>query len=181
MKVILSNPCEIPSHKCQTKLFSSSQINFCKECSVFLGNTHLNPGIQDENNSENAERENLENCLKYYRTSYHQNLERNKIDHEKNLEHMLKKQHKNRFYNQEASHLMVRPKIIEFMKKIHEKFEKSSVILHKAIVFMDSVFSRHQVACDKIEIIVLLCLHISSKFDESFSNYDPEKSFFKYA
>ena len=181
MEVILSTPCVIPSHKCETKLFSPSQIKFCKECSVFLGNNHSNIEINNEDCNENDEREIQKKCLKYYRTSYNQNIQRNKIDHEKNLEHMLRKQHENRFYNQEASHLMVRPKIIEFMKKIHEKFKKGSEIYHKAIVFMDSVFSRHQVAYDKIEIIVLLCLHISSKFDESFSNYDPDKSFFKYA
>ena len=128
MEVILSTPCVIPSHKCETKLFSPSQIKFCKECSVFLGNNHSNIEINNEDCNENDEREIQKKCLKYYRTSYNQNIQRNKIDHEKNLEHMLRKQHENRFYNQEASHLMVRPKIIEFMKKIHEKFKKGSEI-----------------------------------------------------
>ena len=181
MEVILSTPCEIPSHECVIKLFSTSQINFCKVCSVFLGSSHLNTPQEQQNKSQLDKRETQKKPLRYYRTSYNQSLHQIKIDHEKNLEHMLNKQHKNRFYNQDASHLVVRPKIIDFMTKIHEKFQKGPEILHKAIVLMDSVFSRHQVSYDKIEIIVLLCLHISSKFDESFSNYDPDKSFFKYA
>jgi hypothetical protein len=181
MEVILSTPCEVPSHECVIKLFSTSQINFCKVCSVFLGSNHLNQPQDHQNKPTLDKRETQKKPIRYYRTSYHQSLHQVKIDHEKNLEHMLNKQHKNRFYNQEASHLVVRPKIIDFMTKIHDKFDKGSAILHKAIVLMDSVFSRHQVTYDKIEIIVLLCLHISSKFDESFSNYDPDKSFFKYA
>lgn len=181
MEDLLSAPREILSHQCEPKKYCKSQIKFCRVCSLFLGNSSA--CFEDNLNQdlENAKRETKKKHSRYYRTSSHQSPHRIKIDHEKNLQNMLKKQHKNRFYNQEASHLVVRPKIIDFMTKIHEKFGKGSEILHKAVVLMDSVFSRHQVSFDKIELIVLLCLHLSSKFDESFSNYDPEKSFFKYA
>lgn len=181
MEDLLCTPRENLSHTCEPKKYCKSQIKFCKVCGLFLGNSLSYLAVNENEDLENTKREIPKTRLKYYRTSSHDGPHQIKIDHAKNLQNMLKKQHKNRFYNQEASHLVVRPKIIDFMTKIHERFGKGPQILHKSIVLMDSVFSRHQVTFDKIELIVLLCLHLSSKFDESFSNYDPDKSFFKYA
>lgn len=172
MQSLLFTPCEEPSHECTSRETPASQIRFCVKCGVFMGTSPGQPGGLGPGPAAGRV---------YYRTSQQVGGVSTKIDHERNLENMLRKQHMNRFYNEEASHLVVRPKIVDFMRKIHEKFEKGAEIFHKAAVFMDSVFSRHQVSYDKIEIIVLLCLHIASKFDESFSNYDPDKSFFKYA
>ena len=173
MESRLKTPLTNSWHQCEIFDKSNSFLHFCKHCDIFLGYS-LPKNAPTPLKMPPIAR-------KYYRSSNHEESLHMRIDHEKNLEHMLRKQHENRFYNQEASHLVVRPKIMDFMRKVHEKFEKESETLYKAIVFMDSVFSRHQIVYDKIEIIVLLCLHISSKFDESFSSYDPAKSFFKYA
>lgn len=181
MERLLSAPREISTHSCAPRLHTKSQIKFCRECSLFLGSSCADLAGESRGDSGNESPASPKNRLRYYRTSRHETSLRVRVDHEKNLANMLRKQHKNRFYNQEASHLVVRPDIISFMKKIHQKFQKGPEILHKAVVLMDSVFSRHQVSFEKIELIVLLCLHLASKFDESFSNYDPERSFFKYA
>lgn len=178
MEALLFSPYEAPNHKCRPLPQTSSQILFCRECDVFLGTSSVN---SNTNSLEPAREGSEHEKSVYYRVSKHDGGFRVNVDHEKNLENMLRKQHMNRFYNEDASHLIVRPKIVDFMKKIHERFEKGPEILHKALVFMDSVFSRIQVSFEKIEIIVLVCLHIASKFDEPFSNYDPDKSFFKYA
>lgn len=103
------------------------------------------------------------------------------IDQAGNLNHMLRKQHLNRFYNEEATHRVIRQRIVEFMRRAHARFEKEPEVFYKALALVDSVFSRHQVFHDRVEVVVLLCLHLAAKFDEPFSKYRPEKSFFRFA
>lgn len=153
-------------HECKPFLATKSNLLFCKTCARYQGS--------------NSKQE-INIHTRYYRSSNNNAKPYVRIDHESNLSQMIKKQHENRFFNENSFHLEIRTKIIDFIFKMHSKFDKDEEIFHKSVVFMDSILSRNKIPVNKVEVVVLLCLHIASKFNESFSLYDPSKSYFKYA
>ena len=186
MQSLLQNPFEKKEHSCISLNKDLLKPKFCKICGIFINPSSCQSPTEGTIQSETNDEQTLTPTVfpkpeQYYRTSHFDKSLGTKIDHSKNIESMLRKQHHNRFYNSEACHLTVRPQIISFIRRIHSHFNKSREVFYKAVNFMDSVFSTHEMTPQKIEVCVLLCLHLASKFDESFSDYDQEKSFFKFA
>ena len=157
MKKQLQEPLAKSDHECTPQIPGAAAVSYCKQCGISMPASGM----------------------KFYRSSAY-GLSGG-IDQAGNLNHMLRKQHLNRFYNEEATHRVIRQRIVEFMRRAHARFEKEPEVFYKALALVDSVFSRHQVFHDRVEVVVLLCLHLAAKFDEPFSKYRPEKSFFRFA
>lgn len=157
MKKQLSDPLAQPDHKCTAQARTDVPLSFCKLCGITMPASGV----------------------KFYRSSAFGSS--GGIDQAANLNHMLRKQHLNRFYNEEATHRVIRQRILDFMRRKHSRFQKEPEVFYKGMALVDSVFSRHQVFHDRVEVVVLLCLHLAAKFDEPFSKYRPDRSFFRFA
>lgn len=143
----------IPKHTCAPFPFSSPTYNetsFCRTCGLFL-DCPQNP-------------QKITQLFRSTKFNERSSVEQNP---QKVFSNLIKKQCKNRFFNQNACHVEFRLDLIDFVEEIGQKLNYRTETTQSAILLMDAVFSLYSIKEDQMKMVAFISLHLAAKMGEA--------------
>ena len=135
-------------HNCYTLNKKTDNCMFCHECGILLSK------------KKNPKK-------KFFRSKkIHNKNNLLKADGNVITSNLLKKQYKNRYYNNNPPHINFRSEIISWFKNLKKLFEFSEATYYLSISYFDSVFSMCEVRKEEIKLVGFVCFFMAGKMNE---------------